>query len=138
MKSLTDYTSEKQTELFNRLGAFFAFSTKQFEEAHDPKVKKYVNCGAGLICPKHHVEELLTELEAIHSAGIKQDIEENGPAAILEREYFNYETQLTCNTEPVKDALSDYFEQYPELFTPELIELTFKRCFKLAQKNNWF
>ena len=33
MKYLNDYQENAQTRLFNKTGAFFAFSTKQFDEA---------------------------------------------------------------------------------------------------------
>ena len=32
MKTLHNYTDEKTTELLNQVGAFFAFSNKQFDE----------------------------------------------------------------------------------------------------------
>ena len=62
MKYLTNYIEEAQTMSFDRAGAFFAFSNKQFDEKKVDGVK-YINCGAGLICPKDKVEQLMKELK---------------------------------------------------------------------------
>ncbi|WP_444823022.1 DUF7659 family protein, partial [Vibrio parahaemolyticus] len=44
MKYLSDYTQQPQTALFDELGAFFAFSNKQFDEAKKKGIE-YVSLG---------------------------------------------------------------------------------------------
>jgi hypothetical protein len=137
MKHLNDYTQEAQTELFNKTGSFFAFSKSQFDKAKKEGVK-YSSLGGGLICPKDNVKELTEGLESGHQIGLELDVKENGAANIIEREYFNYESQVSGDTSDVLDALSAYKEKYPELFTKDLIDNTFIKCFNLAIEKDWF
>ena len=138
MKYLSQYKEQAQTELFNKTGSFFAFSNKQFKEQFKPGTK-YVDCGAGLICPVKNYEELKNGLEAIQKNAIEQDVNENGAAAIIEREYFNYETQINFDGEQdARDFLKQYQNQFPELFTKNLIKSVFKNCYQKAVENDWF
>lgn len=63
------FIEEKQSELFDSLGCFFAFNTKQFKEGYDKakveKPVKYVGIGAGLYCPKPNFDKLLEGLDNI-------------------------------------------------------------------------
>jgi hypothetical protein len=113
MKFLQDYQEEKQSALFERLGAFFAFSNEQFNEAKKPNVK-YYNCGAGLICPKENAAELMKELADIHKAAIKQDLEENGKEAIILRELYNHECFYTGDYSDCVEKLKLYPGITPE------------------------
>ncbi len=115
MKYLTHYTQDKQTELFNQTGAFFAFSNKQFNEAKKEGVC-YVNVGAGLIVPNENAKLLLQQLDKIHSEGIAQDIEENGKDAIIRRELFNYECFYSGDICNCVDALKDYGYSYDDIY----------------------
>ncbi len=137
MKYLSDYMEQAQTEAFNKFGAFFANGNKQFDEKRKPDVQ-YVSMGAGLICPKESAKLLADALENIYQEAIKADVEENGAEKIIEREYFNHETQLTGNTYTMMEALSGHFAAFPELFTKELIHSTCRGCFALAVENDWF
>jgi len=137
MKYLSDYMNQAQTEAFNKFGAFFAFGSKQFEEKCKPGVR-YVDMGAGLVCPKESAKLLNDALENIYQQAIKADVSENGAAKIVEREYFNHETQLTGDTFTMMEALSGHIEAFPELFTQELIHSTCRSCFALAVKHDWF
>lgn len=137
MKYLSDYMESAQSDAFTKHGAFFAFGNKQFEEKQVPGVT-YVNMGAGLICPKENTQLLTADLNNIYEAAIKQDVEENGAQKIIEREYFNHETQLTGDWSSMLGAISGHRKAFPELFTPELIESTAKACFDLAVVNDWF
>ncbi len=136
MKSLTDYTKAATAELFNKTGAFFAFSNAQFDESKKAGVK-YVQCGHGMICPEENVKALFEGLETIHEQGIKKDVSENGVQAIIEREYFNYESQIS-DTDDAKAALTDYQKLFPDLFTEAAIKEGFKNAFQLAVANDWF
>ena len=107
MKSLSNYVEESQTKLFNKTGAFFAFSTEQFNKAKKDGVK-YVSLGIGLVCPKENAKTLVTEIGDINEKGIKQDMEENGKKDIIWRELANHEAQITSDISDTVDALQDY------------------------------
>ncbi len=107
MKYLSHYIEQQQTQLFNDLGAFFAFSDKQYEEAKKPDVV-YVSCGGGLIAPKGTVAKLAEGLATIRAEGIKEDIAENGKAAIIQRELGNYAAQITGDIDDTVSALDGY------------------------------
>lgn len=131
MKYLSDYIEAKQSELFNKYGAFFAFSDKQFQEAKKEGIK-YVSLGYGLIVPKGSEEDLINGLDQIREEGIKQDILENGKSAIIQRELGNHEAQITLDIDPTLKALDGYG------ITREEVEEGFKIFFKKCKKNNWF
>jgi len=114
MNYLSDYINDAQTELFNKVGAFFAFSNKQLEEKIKQGVK-YANMGAGLICPVENAKELTSGLSNIQDKGIAKDIAENGIKAIIKRELYNHECYYTGD---ISDAI-DVLEQYD--ITPEQI-----------------
>jgi len=107
MKTLNSYVSEATTQLFDKHNAFFAFSNKQFDEQCIEGVE-YVSTDLGLICPKENVKQLMEELEAIHTKGVAQDIEENGVINIIKRELANYETYYTGDISDCVDALKSY------------------------------
>ncbi|WP_017083848.1 DUF7659 family protein [Vibrio splendidus] len=83
MKYLSHYIQAKQTQAFNEAGAFFAFSTKQFDEAKKEGVK-YASLGMGLICPVDKAKQLMTRLDSIAQEGIVEDIEENGLCCVIQ------------------------------------------------------
>lgn len=114
MKFLQDYMNAKQTELFDKTGSFFAFGMQQFNEAKKEGVK-YVSLGAGLICPKENVNELLSGLKKISKQAIKKDLKENGKEGIIRRELNNYECFYTGSIDEAVEALKKYG------FTPEEI-----------------
>jgi len=137
MKYLSHYMEQGQTDAFNKFGAFFAFGNKQFEEKRKENVT-YVNMGAGLLCPKENASLLNAELDSIYTNAIKQDVHENGAAKIIEREYFNHETQLTGDKSGMISAICGHVEMFSDLFTKELINQVSKDCFNLAVENDWF
>lgn len=99
--------SDRQAAALDKAGAFFAFSTKQFDEQKKPDIV-YMNGPAGMICPKDTIFALLTELETIYTDSIKQDIEENGLNAIIRRELNNHEAYYTNDIESTAQALTEY------------------------------
>jgi hypothetical protein len=107
MKYLSDYIQDAQTKLFNETGAFFAFSNKQFNEQKQ-EGKTYVNCGAGMLCPKENVQSLIDGLDEIAKNGIAQDIKENGKTAIIRRELYNHEAFYTYDIDSTVAALDGY------------------------------
>ena len=107
MKYLSDYQENAQTRLFNKTGAFFAFSNKQFDEAKKEGIK-YVSMGAGLICPEPYVKEMIETLDSIYRGAIKKDLKENGKEAIIKRELYNYECFYTGNISTAVENLDPY------------------------------
>jgi len=98
---------EQQTALFEKYGAFFAFSDKQLKEKRVKGIK-YVSLFSGLIAPKDNAKRLLEELEAITDNYIKRDIKENGKTAIIERELANHEAGYTYSIDDTVTALESY------------------------------
>jgi len=65
-------------------------------------------------------------------------VKADGAEAIIKREYFNYETQLSGDLDDMIDALSSYVDQFHELFTNEVIKKVSDECFQDAVNNDWF
>ncbi len=137
MKTLQNYKENKQTELFKKTGAFFAFSQEQFSEKEVDGIK-YASLGAGMICPKSNIDALLDGLNTIQKEAIKEDIKDNGAKKIIERAYFNYESQISMDTTNAMDSLEDYIKYDKEMFNKLLIANTFTKCWNLAIENDWF
>ena len=124
MKYLSSYTEAAITKLFDELGAFFAFSNEQFDEAKNPKVKKYVSLGAGLVCPKENVDEFQEQYNNLIQEGIRQDLAENDKIGIIHRELGNYEYCVTYDISDTVAALQQYG------ITPEEIQAEVKPYLK--------
>lgn len=107
MKYLSDYTEQRQTDLFNKTGAFFAFSNAQFTEKQVKDIQ-YVKREDGLMCPKNQVKTLTNGLQNIKIEGIASDLQENGKDAIIKRELYNHEAFHTMKLEQTFDALNGY------------------------------
>lgn len=65
-----EYLNKKQSDLFDSLGCFYAFSKQQFTEGLKnaggiKKMGKYTNITAGLVCPEKNVSALLRGLDEI-------------------------------------------------------------------------
>ena len=137
MKYLSNYMEERQTALFTETGSFFAFGDKQFNEQKKEGVT-YVSMGYGLICPKETAKQLSDGLDLIYIEAIRQDVNENGARAVIEREYFNHETQLSGDNSQVISLMSTYAKEFPEQFTDEIILSVCRECFNKAVLNDWF
>ena len=116
MKYLQDYMSERQTETFDKYGAFFAFSNEQLEKGiaknKDNGIiedgEKHASLGLGMIVPSKHAEEVIKKLDKIYTESIAQDIAENGISNIIQRELDNHEYVITGDIEDTVEKLSDY------------------------------
>ena len=131
MKDLSDYIEEAQTKLFDELGIFFAFSTKQFDEAKKPGVT-YVSLGHGTICPKENVDAFLDRHDSIVQEGIAQDIKENGIKAIIHRELANHEAQISGDITDTVNKLKGYD------ITPEQVQGEYKEFFAHCVEHDYF
>ena len=76
-KTLKGYIEKEQTKIFKKYGGFFAFSSQQVKEQINPKVKKYVNIGVGLICPKENAEKLIKDLDELNKKSIKKHMKKD-------------------------------------------------------------
>lgn len=137
MNYFSHYVEKAQSDLFASTGAFWAFGQNQFDKQKKEGVK-YVSLGAGCVCPKENVNALLNGLESIAAAGVKADVEENGAVAIMRREYFNHECQISMDSSSAAAALSGHRKQFPDLFTEEAMRAVFSNCFNEAVENDMF
>ncbi|ELY5142023.1 TPA: hypothetical protein I7264_03115 [Vibrio parahaemolyticus] len=115
MKYLSDYIQQPQTALFDELGAFFAFSNKQFDEVKKKGIE-YVSLGMGMIVPKNNAKQLVERLEVIQKEGINQDIAENGKDSIIRRELFNHECFYTGDICDCVEKLEGYGYSYDDIY----------------------
>lgn len=137
MNYFSHYLREPQTKLFNECGAFFAFSNEQYEEQAKEGVQ-YVCIMAGLLCPKDNADKLNEGLDRITEEAVKADVAENTAEGIMRREYFNHECQISCDPEDAIASLYNHRKVFPELFTDEVMNKVFTKCFNDAVKNDWF
>ena len=107
MNTRSSYTESKTSELLDNLGAFFAFSNAQFEEARREGVD-YVRAAHGMLCPRDNVEKLFKGLANIQREGIKRDLAENGKRGIIHRELANHDAQITSDIDDTADAVAAY------------------------------
>ena len=102
-----EYSEKAISELLDTNGAFFAFSEEQFNKAKVEGVK-YVNAGAGLVCPKENAEAIGQGFKDITAETMRLDLEQNGKKEIIRRELENYECYYTGDAEDAIDALRHY------------------------------
>ena len=107
MKYLKDYTEQAQTDLFNELGVFFAFSMDQYN-SQALKGVKYVSLGSGLIVPKENAKRLMKKLRKITDRGMKMDLKENGREGVIKRELLNHESFYTGEIDQAFAILKAY------------------------------
>ncbi|WP_139686195.1 DUF7659 family protein [Vibrio tasmaniensis] len=115
MKYLSHYMNDKQTLVFDELGAFFAFSNEQFAAAKKEGIK-YVSLGFGMIVPESNASALIEKLDEIQKEAIAQDIAENGIKAIIRRELFNHECFYSNDVSDCVEKLTGYNVSYDEVY----------------------
>ena len=114
MLSLSKMMESKQTEVFEELGVFFAFSNKQFEERRVEGVE-YVNMGMGMVAPKDNADEVMQRLEDIYQECIKQQKEEYTAEEIIEYELCNHECYYTYDITDAYETLKPRGFTYDEV-----------------------
>lgn len=104
---LKNQRQQKQSEIFQKYGVFFAFSDQQFEENKTPLEEgdKYARLFGGGFCPKSKVDAMLKDLQDL-SAWFQDQINTAGlrDAHIL-YELNNHEAFYTGEIEDTMDAL---------------------------------
>ena len=119
MKSLQTYIEKEQTEIFDKYGAFFAFSKENYDKNAKQDVG-YIGLGSGLVAPRINAQKIIEELDAGYKKGIQERIEEYGIDRIIQYELSNYECQLSMDYSDAFDTLKDYGvtqEQMDEQFS---------------------
>lgn len=134
MKNLHHYTDEAISAVFEKHGAFFAFSDKQYRTQAKEGIV-YVSMGAGLCCPMESAKAIGPELTKAREEGLKKQVEENSAKDIISHAFFNHECGYTGDTEPAMDDLYQYQIKWPEIFTQELIDKVFGECFIWAYQD---
>lgn len=137
MKYLSDYSRQEMSKLLKSKNAFYAFSESQFEDERKDGIE-YTSLGNGLFCPVDNAKVLIDEMLSIVDKAIHQDVVENGNLRIISREYFNYESQISCDTSSAEESLQKYKELFPKLFTNEIIKNEFSKCWKIAIEQDLF
>lgn len=117
--------------IFKQHGAFFAFSSKQFDEAKVEGVK-YISLGAGLISPKENAIQLEKDIIANGDKRVKDDLANNSRKDIIWRELANHEAQITHDTDSTFDALEGYG------ITRQEIDDQFADYFSHCVEHNYF
>lgn len=138
MKSIRDYTNDKQSELFEELGVFFAFSEEQFKEGkektkHLLQGKKYSHLGAGMYIPSVNVEEFSKRHKKILQDAREQYLADYGASKIIQYELANYEIQYSYDgiRDPnFQDAIKGYG------FTNEQLSEEYKKYIDYCADNN--
>ncbi|MEH6454859.1 MAG: hypothetical protein V7749_00925 [Cocleimonas sp.] len=112
---MSHFIQNKQTELFNELGVFFAFGKEQFEEQKKAGVEYCTVLGAGDYVPKAKAKEFAERLSAIHREGREKALAEKGIDRIIEEELANHECFYTGEIEDAVDALEVYDVTYDQV-----------------------
>lgn len=138
MKSLNYYTEKKQTELFEELGVFFAFSQEQFEEGKEKTKhllggKRYSDLGAGMFMPTVNVDEFAERHKKLVKDAMAERVKEYGASEIIRYELENYEIQYSysgVHDENFQDAIRGYG------FTDEQIQEEYKKYIDYCVEND--
>lgn len=88
------FIDRKVSMLFEDMGAFYAFSKKQFEENKRTDTK-YCEILGGLICPIENRDALLKAYEVLHDEDRLKRLEAFGVEAIIKYELANHECWYT-------------------------------------------
>ncbi len=131
-KNLSHYVEKAQSELFRRMGAFFAFSDDQFNEAKQENTK-YVPLGkSGLICPVENAQATIDGVESIQKEGIKLRLKDHSLSDLIQYELANYESQITMDPSEAFSALEDHG------VTKEMMDKEFKIYMDYCYKHDLF
>jgi hypothetical protein len=113
---LNKHFDSEFTKLLEKYNGFFAFSTKQFDEAKK-EGHKYISLDGGLLLGRPIDSELtgqqwadkfFEELEVINKESARLDIEEYGLQRVIQYELDNHETSYTGDITRAFEALEKY------------------------------
>jgi len=123
--------ADEQTKILDDNGAFFAFSSEQWELANDIS-QKYKSLGAGLYCPEKNVDSLTKQLNESNKLKIKWELDNNPIKDIIWYAFANYECQINGDTSDALEALKDYG------VTNATIKDEYDQYFKHCVDNDYF
>lgn len=138
---MNSFINQKLSDLWDTHNCFFAFGEQQFckeLEKRNLSVNQITGISSGLYCPIEHSKIVMDEMIKIIDNSIEIDLNENGVQNIIRREYFNYETHISYDKSDLMDALKNYIQKFPELFTLEIINEEIKKCFQEAIEKDLF
>lgn len=121
----------EQTKILIANGAFFAFSSAQWEQAND-KASKYKSLGGGMYCPENNVCELTKQLAENLVKKISWELENNTLKDIIWYELANHEAQITGDLMDTIEALTPY------KISLENIKHEYKAYFQNCIDNDYF
>lgn len=99
---------EQQTQLFDEMGAFFAFGQNQFDEQRVEGVEYCTVLNAGDCVPVENAPQFAKRLSAIHREARERELNEKGIDKIIEEELVNHECFYTGDVAPAVEALAYY------------------------------
>lgn len=118
VSDVSNYTELQLSELWERYGAFFTFSNKQFNEKRQEGVE-YCHIIGGLVCPVNNAKVVVEEMNRIEAHHVKRMLEEVGVERIIRYELNNHEAYYTGNVTDTCEAVERYGitrEQVIEVF----------------------
>lgn len=131
MKTIIDIKKEqeqKHTELFNKVGLFFAFSNEQFETGRNPDIetKYYISIGSGGILPKDNIllfTDGMKEIKKWYKAEVKANKNLIESTILDELKNFEcfYTGEITAAVENLKGIFS--FKQIYNVFNKYKMQL---------------
>lgn len=105
---MSKWIQDELTKLHNRLGVFFAFGEKQFNEQRVEGVEYVTVMQIGDCVPKQHVKEFVSEMLRLQKEDRERRLAEEGLDAIIESELCNHEAFYTGEIEDTLEALAGY------------------------------
>ncbi|GLT20497.1 hypothetical protein GCM10007938_42820 [Vibrio zhanjiangensis] len=121
MKSFHSYMQDKTRALFKDMGAFFAFSHRQFDEARQEGVE-YVALHAGLMVPKGNEQETLARLERIKYDAVSDYLKDRDKESVILDSLRNHECFYTRDISDCVDEMKDF-----NITKQEVLEVFFSR-----------
>jgi hypothetical protein len=97
----------EQEKILDDNGAFFAFSSDQFNACANRSIN-YKSLGGGLYCPENNIDDLVLQLKDSHTFKINWELSNNTLKDIIWDQLGNYEAQITGDIDDACDALKPY------------------------------
>lgn len=113
---LNKHFDSEFTKLLEKYNGFFAFGSRQFDEAKK-EWYRYVNMWGGLLIGRPedsqenaqtYADRFYSELEAVTKESARLDLEEYGLQRIIKYELDNHEAGYTWDIQPAFEALEKY------------------------------
>lgn len=113
MSNLSKYTTQPMSDLYEKLGIFFAFSNEQYKQGAVEGVKYATS--SGMFVPKSNVDQYIEESENIRKNGLEQLKRDHTDEQIIIYELRNHESFYTGELDDALDVLSEYGYSYDDV-----------------------